>query len=289
MSYAVLENYLARLPNQHASAFPLWTDETGQACARYFDWTLNSVFQPIRSLQSGQLLGFEAFARSYAHDMGLSVWRLLDGAASDEESVALDRLCRMLHAINFFRQRPDGHARLFLNVHARLLTAVEGNHGLVFRQVLDALELPADRVVLQLPSVPQTLHAVLLHIVQSYRSNGFKITLNAENGAEAMKLMGEIRPDIIKLDSAMTADPTGLFPVLNKALTLGVAVVFKRLETARASKTLRGLGEMNRQRLYAQGCLWDMPHPDVHRVGSGEYSSPYSAEQFLSPANRRAA
>jgi EAL domain-containing protein (putative c-di-GMP-specific phosphodiesterase class I) len=285
MSSAVLENYLARLPHQHASAFPLWTDETGQACARYFDWTLNSVFQPIRSLQFGHILGFEAFARSYAHDMGLSVWQLLDGAASDDESVALDRLCRMLHAINFFRQRHDGDAKLFLSVHARLLTALEGNHGLVFSQVLDALELRPHRVVLQLPSVPQTLHAVLLHVVQSYRSHGFGIALNAESAAEAMKLIGEIRPDIIKLDSAKTADPASLLPLLNKALTLGVEVVFKRLETAQAFQTLRNFGEMNRQRIYAQGSLWELPHPDVY----GGHSGKHSAEQFLMPARRHAA
>jgi EAL domain-containing protein (putative c-di-GMP-specific phosphodiesterase class I) len=133
MRSAVLENYLKHLHRQADLSFPLWADDSGEAYARYFNWTLNSVFQPVRSLQSGQILGFEAFARSYTHDMGLSVWKLLDGAASDEESVALDRLCRMLHSINFFRQRPNVDADLFLSVHERLLTAVEGNHGLVFR------------------------------------------------------------------------------------------------------------------------------------------------------------
>jgi EAL domain-containing protein (putative c-di-GMP-specific phosphodiesterase class I) len=285
MASSVLENYLKQLHRQAESSFPLWADDSGEAYARYFNWTLNSVFQPVRSLQTGRILGFEAFARSYTHDMGLSVWKLLDGAASDEESIALDRLCRMLHSINFFRQRPDDDADLFLSVHERLLTAVEGNHGLVFRQVLDDLELPAQRVVLQLPTATPNLHGILLHVVQSYRSHGFRVALNAASVADALKLAGQVRPDLLKLDSEKIQDRAALSALLNKAQSLGVALVFKRLDTAEAFETLRSLGEMNRQRIYAQGALWDMPHPDVH----GKHCELQSAKKYLRFTTRHAA
>lgn len=36
-------------------------------------------------------------------DQGVPLWNCRDGVASDDESVVLDRLCRILHALNFFR------------------------------------------------------------------------------------------------------------------------------------------------------------------------------------------
>jgi EAL domain-containing protein (putative c-di-GMP-specific phosphodiesterase class I) len=151
--------------------------------------------------------------------------------------------------------------------------------------VLDDLELPAQRVVLQLPTATQNLHGILLHVVQSYRSHGFRIALNAAGIAEAIKLIGQVRPDLVKLDSEEIQDGAALSALLNKAQSLGVAVVFKRLDTAAAFETLRSLGEMNRQRIYAQGTLWDMPHPEVLSMRSG----PRTAEKYLRFAGRQAA
>jgi hypothetical protein len=40
-----------------------------------------------------------------------------------------------------------------LSVHARLLAAVDGNHGTAFSRILKVLDLPQQRVVLQLPVI----------------------------------------------------------------------------------------------------------------------------------------
>ena len=125
----------------------VWADADGRAQGRYFNSTLTSAFQSIRALADGRVCGYEAFARSYSEsDQGLCVWKLLDHAANDDESVELDRLCRMLHSINFFRQPEAADADLYLSVHARLLAAVDGNHGTAFRRVLGVLELPQARL-----------------------------------------------------------------------------------------------------------------------------------------------
>src|SRR6476660_310088 len=95
-----LDEYLARLPRAPVPGHRIWLTGARQAQGRYFNCTLTSVFQPLRMLGSGQVLAHEAFIRSAADGQsGLSVWRLLEGAASDEESIELDRLCRMLHAV----------------------------------------------------------------------------------------------------------------------------------------------------------------------------------------------
>jgi len=64
----------------------------------------------------------------------------------------LDRLCRLLHAINFYRQPQAFGQDLYLNVHSRLLAAIQHNHGAAFRRNLDTLELPHQHIVLELPS-----------------------------------------------------------------------------------------------------------------------------------------
>ena len=113
------------------------------------------------------------FAVRLFHE-GLSLWRLLDHAASDDESVELDRLCRMLHAINFFRQNEAEQADLYLNVHDRLLSAVSSNHGHAFQRILDALGLPIERIVLQLPTVTTNQSWLLNYVADNYRRNGFR-------------------------------------------------------------------------------------------------------------------
>lgn len=146
MSFPELNDYLARLSTRGHSGSSVWLDGQGQAQGRFFNCTITSAFQPLRQLGGGQVRAYAGLARSVAaSDAGLSLWRLLDHAASDDESIALDRLCRMLHSINFFRQDGAGDADLYLNVHDRLLSAVSSNHGYAFRRILDALGLPRAR------------------------------------------------------------------------------------------------------------------------------------------------
>lgn len=153
MPFPLLKTYLARLSDPALAASSFRLDADGKAVGRFFNCTMTSAFQAIRQLDSSRLLGFEGRARGVsAADAGLSLWNLLDHAASDDESVELDRLCRMLHAINFFRQPQAQQADLYLNVHDRLLSAVSSNHGHAFRQILGALGLPLERIVLQLPA-----------------------------------------------------------------------------------------------------------------------------------------
>lgn len=61
---------------------------------------------------------------------------------------------------------------LYLSVHARLLAAVEDHHGVAFRRVLDAFEVPHERIVLQLPPVRSNQDWPLAVVIQNYRNLG---------------------------------------------------------------------------------------------------------------------
>jgi EAL domain-containing protein (putative c-di-GMP-specific phosphodiesterase class I) len=113
--YAGLEQYLAHLYSTSQAGTRVWADAEGRATGRYFNSTLTSAFQPIRVLGTDRIAGYEGFARSYSEtDQGQCLWKLLDHAANDDESVELDRLNRIaavsglpIHAQGFLWDLPN--------------------------------------------------------------------------------------------------------------------------------------------------------------------------------------
>jgi EAL domain-containing protein (putative c-di-GMP-specific phosphodiesterase class I) len=230
MQFPVLDDYLRRLPKAAGEHHRIWLAANGHAQGSYFNCVLTSVFQPVRQLDTGKVVGHEAFVRSASEqDRGLSVWKLLEGGASDSESVALDRLCRMLHAINFFRQQPDENADLYLGVHERLLAAVSGSHGVVFRRVLAGLGLPVERIVLQMPAARQGQQYMLSYVADNYRRSGFRVALNAVDAADGLKLVEQISPDVLKLDAGNIVDGDSLESLAAQCALRGTVLVLKKI------------------------------------------------------------
>jgi EAL domain-containing protein (putative c-di-GMP-specific phosphodiesterase class I) len=235
-------------------------DTEGRAQGRFFNATLTSAFQPIRALHSGGIIGHEGFARSYSEGAhGLCVWKLLDQAASDDESVELDRLCRLLHAMNFFRQPEAAGRDLYLSVQARLLTAVDGNHGIAFSRVLYALDLPLDRIVLQLPAVGVHQGRLLDYVADNYRRNGFRVSVNASDEVEALTLVERVRPAVVKVDGREIAHDGPVLHLLKACERIGAQVVFKRVESTRVANVLTRIAARSGTALHVQGYLWDLP------------------------------
>ncbi|CAN7281458.1 EAL domain-containing protein [Pseudoduganella sp. LjRoot289] len=282
MSFPVLNHYLARLSDQDGATTSIWLDQQGRAQGRFFNCTMTSAFQPVRELDDGRVVAYEGLARSVsAADQGLSLWRLLDHAASDDESIELDRLCRMLHAINFFRQEgaeeSAGSPDLYLNVHDRLLSAVSSNHGYAFQRILDALGLPIARVVLLLPPVTAQQGWLLNYVADNYRRNGFRFAVSAASAREGLQLLQRVRPDVIRIDARALGQPAnpggsggagglsgldgadGILALLEQARQAQVSVVFKRLETPQSLALLQRIGTAAGQPLLAQGFLLDAP------------------------------
>ena len=264
MAFPVLQDYLARLSDPTRAATSLWLDGKGQAQGRFFNCTMTSAFQPVRDLASGVALAYEGLARSVAPgDKGLSLWKLLDRAASDDESIELDRLCRMLHAINFFRQETTGDADLYLNVHDRLLSAVSSNHGHAFMRILSALGLPADRIVLQLPAVGTGQGWLLGYVADNYRRNGFRLALNVSSLGEGLELLERFKPAAMKVDARHLNDAAALSQLLELAGKAGVALIFKRVESQPVADMLACASRAAAVPVHVQGYLFDLPRAIV--------------------------
>lgn len=267
MTFPALQDYLARLRDAPVDT-SLWLGKQGKAHGRYLNCTLTSVFQPIRELRNHRAVGVQGFMRSYARnnarnnarsDEGLSVWKLLDTTATDDQSIELDRLCRLLHAVNFYRQPEMVEADLYLSVHARLLAAVDSNHGMSFRHVLDLLELPHRKVVLQLPAIQAEQAWIAHYVADNYRRNGFRLAINVADAKQGLEQMRQIGPDVIKLDARELHDEDVALRLLEEAGSGNVSVVFKRVESPSVQEKLRRLAEQTSHTILVQGYLLDRP------------------------------
>lgn len=262
MTLPALQDYLARL-KQAPQDTSLWLDGHGRAHGRYFHSTLTSAFQPIRVPEQDRLIGMQGFMRSHSlHDDGLSVWKLLDTVATDDQSIELDRLCRLLHVINHYRQPGMADVDLYLSVHPRLLAAVDSNHGMSFRHVLDMLGLPHRKIVLQLPQIEARQAWLLNYVADNYRRNDFRLAVNATDARQAGVLLAEIGPDVIKIDARELNDQAATLQLLKESGNAGVTVVFKRVETLRVYERLQELATDAGVLVTAQGHLWDVPRAE---------------------------
>lgn len=238
---AALTHYLDGLPRQPGSDRQLWRDEHGQVQGQFYNCSLTSAFEPLITLSSRDVVAHEGTLRTYAGDgVGLAAWKLFAMAADDASLVSLDRLSRLVHAINYFAA--DGDRKLVLNVHNRLLAAVADDHGAAFRRALQSLGLPLDRFVIQVPASANDDLPLLLHVVGNYRRNGFAVSLQASDPAEAGALMAHALPNWLKLDMRRNWTDRQLAGLQASADSAGVTLIGRRLQNAEHAERLQAAG-----------------------------------------------
>lgn len=276
MDFPILDTYLNQLRGRTAPGDKLWLDTFGRVQGQFLNCSLTSVFQGITNLEGTHVLGFEAHAHSYsALDSGLSVWKLLMNAASDDESVELDRLARMIHVINFFRQ-PEQHGKaIFIDVHNRLLTAVSSNHGAAFRNIVSSLGLAPSRIILQLPHTKVTQNWALTQVVDNYKLNGFPVATRAIGIDDAFHHIKSLRPAFVRLDISRVGNGNRLKQLIECAASLSVQLVFGRIEYDIELDLLREAANAvpgSAEHLFVQGPLIADAQPSlsVPWIGPGE-------------------
>lgn len=268
-----LHAYIERLREVGPDA-SIWCAREGKVVGRFFQARLTSVFQAVREIESGRAVAFEGYVRNDAEgDLGLSPWRVLDQAAGDSDSIALDRLCRVLHAVNFFRQGEAAGRDLYLSVDTRLLSGVGSNHGMAFLQVLRRLQLPQGQIVLQLPAVPAEQNWLLNYVSDNYRRNGFRLAVRATDLRHASYLLDHVRPDVIKLEARHVLAQEEALPLLRDAAERGVKLVFNKVESVELAASLVELAQAAGQAVFAQGFLWGSPRAALARADAVEYGA----------------
>lgn len=222
-----------------AEATPLELD--GPRVRGHFDgMTLESVYQPLFAADTLTPRAFEALLRPTAADGTALAPPQAFAACRDRAAIiAFDRLCRVLHVLNFTGQvAPPGE--LWLNVSADHLINVRGEHGRVFESLLNLCGLTPADVVLEILESRIDDQAHLTRAVTSYRQRGYRVALD-DFGARHSNFdrLWLLEPDIVKLDRAMivqgveNARARRILPRLIGIIhELGAVAVCEGIETA---------------------------------------------------------
>lgn len=238
-----VRDFLDRLPLERQAGKQLRRLGEGGVVGDWFGCELSSVFQPIVDPVTHAVAGHEAFLRCLGSGQrDLSPWMLFSANAGDDRLVALDRLARTVHALNFIASVGDD-GLLFLNVHGRLLAAVAGDHGAAFRKVVEALGFPPERIVIEAPVVASRQADLLSFVLRNYRHHGFGVAVNVESAAQWRALSAIVPAQFVKIDAAaLFADGDAATALHRLREHSGAAtVVVKRVEAVPAEPLPQGV------------------------------------------------
>ncbi len=222
---------------------------------RAFD-TIRIVFQPVVSLKSSSLFGYEALMRC-DETLFASYGALLSAA---ERVAWRPILARTIYQRIAQRcaELPDS-AVLFVNVHPW-----DAQEGLLTGPD-SPLEPMAHRIVLELGDrTPSAQMDAFANGIPALRAAGFRIAIDdLGTGGSGMVAFGKLSPDFVKLDGALITGldsddanarmTRGMYALCRE---LGVPVIAEGVETAAERAALEALGAD-----LAQGHVFGQPGP----------------------------
>lgn len=180
------------------------TVENNQHIGMLGDIVVRSGFQPIYSLLHAKIVGAEGLMRcTSGNGKPISPLDMLAQASTDlRSSVHLDRLCRYLHVNNAVRLLPDP-CWLFLNVNPSVVIS-GSSYGPFFRELLEASNFPAHRVVVEILEDSTSEESQLHKAIDYFRELGCVIAIDDfGTGHSNFNRVWEINPDIVKLDRSL--------------------------------------------------------------------------------------
>jgi EAL domain-containing protein (putative c-di-GMP-specific phosphodiesterase class I) len=215
----------------------------GIALAHFDGIELRSAYEPIFDIsvhalaqslscgaegvdRFGDELGFQAVTHRLDAPP-FDVFDPFDKIADDQQLVALDRMSRALHAVNFFGAQR--HGLLFLRVHERLLKSVKYDHGRHFSSVLTSFNLSPARIVIELPAAAVAHKTFMGYLTRSYQHYGFKVAGNLSNAGQILSVSETARLDFIKMDAAAALRDATVKPLVGYASRLRVPLIFNRV------------------------------------------------------------
>jgi len=246
-------------------------------------------YQPIISVETGEVFGYEALGRHVIGPEVRSLGPFFQASAEDPTLAELhrdvDRSLRRVALTEFAAADPE--TLLFLNVTPRLMVehlALRPEELPWTLRVMDEVGMDPRRVVIELTEeAVGSRTASLRRLVDLYRARGCAIAVD-DVGAEASNLdrIGYFEPDIIKIDAVMlrrSIQERSFRQVLRGLGTmaegLGASLLFEGVETEEELQQALGFGAR-----FLQGWLFAKAGPTL--VSPGSFSAGFrpALEQF---------
>ena len=213
-------------------------DDQG-AFGSYRGMRMYSAFQAVFSSDTLRPVAYEALLRARDEENNaIPPEEAFKVPVTPEEATYFDRLCRMVHALNFFNQS-GAVGDLFLNVSGRHLLSVDGGHGRTFETLLKHCGLKPTQIVLEILESRVDDLPRLQDAVDAYRSRGFRVAID-DFGCQHSNFdrLWRLTPDIVKLDRSLivqASEDKRVRRILPKIVgiihDLGAQVVVEGIET----------------------------------------------------------
>ena len=169
--------------------------------------SLNTMFQPIVSLENGAVIGYEALARPEGFAAMDSVEAVFEAARIGGQIRDLDWVCRR-RAVQDARLLPDG-STIFLNISAAaLLDPVHGVDQLLL--LLRSTGRAPSSVVLEITEHERIRdYDALAKVLAEYRAEGIRFALDdVGEGHATIELLAASSSEFLKLGRSLTMTST---------------------------------------------------------------------------------
>ena len=239
---ATLESVIERLGRRHFRDSPLSIGDRGAVCAQFYRSRITSGFQPIVRARDGEVVGHHALLRVESpNGESVAPWSLFAQASSDAALVSLDRLCRTVHALNYFPSH-SGDGSLFLNIDQRLLTGVAADHGAWFEPVLALIGVSPPRVVIVMPPEAVENPVAFVRAAISYRIRGYRVLVPVRSTTDAdLSHVFLADPHFVAVDTAALEGPASR-PFLEALARRGTHLVARGVESPEHAAAARTAG-----------------------------------------------
>ncbi|MBS0423066.1 MAG: EAL domain-containing protein [Proteobacteria bacterium] len=216
-----------------ATDYTLKRAKNGWISGYFYQCELTSVFQPIFNIDHGKTIGHAAYIRSKAdEEIALWPWQVFAMASKDDQLIELDRLCRAIHALNYYFNHHSQSDNLFVEVHPRLLESVKDDHGRAFENFLDLIGVKTSRVVIEIPAIVNRNWKLLQHVIGNYRSRGYRIAANyTGTRSDWMAELGSLYPDVVRIAASDLLRHEAISTLADTVHSFGSSLLVRDIET----------------------------------------------------------
>ena len=222
-----------------------------------------TVFQPIVSLKSGSVFGYEALSRISLTECELNIEQLFELAHEKDMLWDLEKLCRT-KALENLTAKPDS-AMIFLNVDANIIYDQDFKSGFTAER-LSKYNIPTQNVVFEITEKTAVTDAKLFSSsVNHYKNQNFKIAIDDfGSGHSGLNRVCAISPEFIKIDMQLvrgidtdSVRKSAVIAMIDFCRQAGISVIAEGIETEAELDTLIKIG-VN----YGQGYYLARPSRD---------------------------
>ncbi|MDT8424860.1 MAG: EAL domain-containing protein [Methyloprofundus sp.] len=161
-------------------------------------------FQPVISVASGKIVGYEALARQYDNQGNIvSAGTIFSSTETPIEQLReLDREVRWM-ALQKFSQLEDKSCYLTINISAAWIDYISNVNDLPTLDMLEKLQIDRSRVIIEITEGVANIDK-LKAVVKIYRQHGLKVAIDDYgSGYSQLARVIAINPDIIKIDMGL--------------------------------------------------------------------------------------